>query len=193
MKPYTLLLSVVLLLSLYTLPGCTNKCKRVNCPVNGSCDPETGACMIDYCKTANCGAHGTCNPTNGLCKCENGYQGAHCDTMWSTKFLNTTGWTASDNTTASTAGTPLGIFTYAPTLTATGAATVHVSGMSGFSDSQIDFALTSSTTFTSNGTDAAGRVYTGSGNINGNTLTVNYTVTFTDATYDVVTGTWRKN
>lgn len=193
MKPHTLLVSFVLLLALYSLPGCKDKCKGVNCPPNGQCDPETGDCIIDFCATANCGAHGTCNPANGVCNCDTGYQGANCDTTWSTKFVHAAGWSASDNTTASTAGTPLGIFTYVPTITATAPATVQVNGMSGFADSQINFSLTSPTAFTCNQTDAAGRVYTGSGSITGDTLTVNYTVTYTDATNDVITGKWRKN
>lgn len=193
MKPSTLLLSLVLLFGLYSMPSCTNKCRGVNCPVNGECDPETGACMIDYCVTANCGAHGTCNPTNGTCNCENGYQGNHCDTTWSAKFLNTAGWGAADTTTSSTAGTPVGRFTYVPTLTATGPAVVHVSGMSGFADSQIDFSLTSTTAFTCNDTDAAGRVYVGSGSINGQALRVTYRVTYSDNTFDIVNATWTKN
>lgn len=193
MKPFILILSAALLLSLCILPGCTNKCRGVNCPVNGTCDPETGACMIDYCLSANCGAHGTCNPLSGACNCESGYEGAHCDTTWSAKFQNLAGWSASDSVISSTAGTPLGKFTYIPTVTAVTAKTVSVAGMSGFADSQINFTLTSPTNFTANDTDAANRIYTGSGTINGNSLNVNYTVRYTDATQDVIRATWTKN
>jgi hypothetical protein len=155
-----------------TLTSCKDKCKDVNCGINGNCDSETGDCV-----------------------CNLGYEGTNCETTWSSKFVSATGWSASDNTTASTAGTPLGIFTYVPTISAGAADRVVVAGMSGFADSVIDLNLGGSTVFTISDTDAAGRIYAGSGSISadGSTITVSYTVTYSDSTSDTISASWSKN
>lgn len=193
MKLIKPLLFLILSVSLFALPSCKNKCRGVNCPSIATCDPETGACMINPCDTVNCGANGNCNPVNGSCACNTGYQGLHCDTMWSAKFVSGTGWAASDTTISSTAGTPAGVFTYVPTIADTLATVVTVGKMSGFADSKIKLLLTGPTDFTINDTDAAGRVYAGSGSISGNSIRVSYTVTFSDGTGDVIRARWTKN
>ena len=151
------------------------------------------SCSTGPCKDVNCGTNGTC--VDGNCSCEPGYEGSACDIEFATKYISATGWSASDNTTASTAGTTLGVFTYVPTLTKGAANRVLVSGMSGFADSVIDLTLNASTTFTIADTDAAGRTFAGTGSItaDGKTISANYTVTFSDGTSDTITATWTQN
>ncbi len=147
------------------------------------------------CRGIDCGANGDCDRMTGICTCDTGYEGSYCETTWSEKFVSASGWGASDNVTASTSGTPLGRFTYVPIITPAGNTALTVSPMSGFSDSTVTLNLTTPMTFTLSSTDSAGRVYTGSGTstADGSTITIQYTVTYTDSNADTATGTWTKN
>jgi len=42
------------------------------------------ACIKDNCTSSLCANGGIC--VNGACACVTGYEGAHCDTLWSQKF-----------------------------------------------------------------------------------------------------------
>lgn len=42
------------------------------------------ACIKDNCTSSRCANGGIC--VNGACACVTGYEGAHCDTLWSNKF-----------------------------------------------------------------------------------------------------------
>jgi hypothetical protein len=111
--------------------------------------------------------------------CATGYEGSDCKTLSSTKFVGTYAVTedcgGAYNMTITTASTTtsvvfsnLGNFAVATPAVVTAAANGN------------------SVTFT-NFIDAQGRKFTGSGTLSGSTLTVNYTVTFSDNTTETCT------
>ncbi|PZF71523.1 cupin domain-containing protein [Taibaiella soli] len=52
------------------------------------------ACIKDNCSSSLCANGGIC--VNGACACVTGYEGVHCDTLWSQKFSGT--WKVSEAT-----------------------------------------------------------------------------------------------
>jgi hypothetical protein len=52
------------------------------------------ACIKDHCGSNLCANSGLC--VDGNCACVTGYEGAHCDTIWSAKFSGT--WKVAETT-----------------------------------------------------------------------------------------------
>ncbi len=131
----------------------------------------------DPCKDVDCGVNGTC--FEGGCVCNEGFEGSACADEWATKFLGT--YTGSDN-----CG---GALTKPVAVTRLSGTSIRVSNFGGF-DSYLDVNIKKATAgadtadlieFT-NATDPSGRKFTGTGTLSGNSLSVNYTVTYSDGT-----------
>lgn len=122
------------------------------------------SCTTDACKDVDCGAWGTC--LDGVCVCDDGYEGTDCDTEERAKFVGT--YVASGTITCPVTGN--GTFS-AETVTVANSAT-------SVTKITIDFAgvlLTATVNGTGVTVDQAtidGLTYTGSGSINGNTLSL---------------------
>lgn len=134
----------------------------------------------DNCKDVNCGT-GVC--VDGTCECGDGYEGENCEIEWSAKFVGS--YLGADVVTASTAGTDLGSYTLTKpaVITRKSETAISISNFGGF-DSFLDASLTSADQVNLAFTDPAGRVFTGTGSISGNTFSGTYRVTYTDGTYD---------
>lgn len=166
--------------------GCSDPCKDVTCENGGTCDEGTCTCATDY-YGDDCSVYcvnGT--GTSSGCTCDTGYEGTDCTTKWQDKFTGT--FNVSDQCAS-------GTYTYQSTVTAGGTDTeISFSNFGGFQVS-ITGTLTSSTAFDIlSQTDASSRNFVGSGSINtsGNTITMSYTVTFSDNTTDDCTGTFTR-
>lgn len=144
----------------------------------------------DPCKDVDCGANGTC--FEGACVCNVGYEGDACGVEWATKFLGS--YLGSDNCN----GTVFNL-TKPAVVTRVSESKIRISNFGGFDsilDADIELASSSATTaekisFT-NYADPAGRKFTGTGEINGNTLSGTYTVTYSDNTSETCTFTYTK-
>jgi hypothetical protein len=157
MSKKLLLLPLLLLgTSLFFVPSCTDE---------------------NLCADVDCGTYGTC--FDGDCVCDDGYEigtSGQCDTEWSAKFIDS--YTGADG-----CGGPL---TKPVEITRLGVKQIRISNFGGF-DSYVDAEVTESggvaNTFEiTNFIDPAGRKFTGSGTLNGNSITSSYTVTYTDNT-----------
>lgn len=157
----------------------------------------TTSCVeTDPCKDVDCGPNGTC--FEGTCECNDGFEGDACDIEWATKFLGS--YLGSDNVTASTAGTTLGVYTLAQpaVVTRLSETKIRISNFGGF-ESFLDATIQRETptsltaeeldlTFT----DPTGRKFTGTAKLTGSALTGTYRVTFSDNTYDDATFNYTK-
>ncbi len=59
------------------------------------------SCNNDPCKDIQCDNGGVC--TEGSCDCPAGYEGANCETLSKTKFINAAGWNVTEDGTSSAA------------------------------------------------------------------------------------------
>jgi hypothetical protein len=141
-----------------------------------SCTPT------DPCKDVVCGTSGTC--TEGICICDTGYEqdsiGA-CNIEWSAKFLG------ANMATADTCYGDNGSFSvsYATTITRTSEVAISSTNLGAFgSTNVVPMDVTSSTNVSLNHTDIGGRIFSGSGSIANNVLSLDYTVTYSDNTVD---------
>ena len=140
------------------------------------------SCNTDPCKDVVCGDQGVCD--EGICLCNTGYEkdsAVLCNTEWSAKFIGTNLATQDtcygDNGNFSVA--------YNMTISRTSEKKLSTTNLGGFgATNTVDIDVTSSTDLTINHTDVGSRVFAGTGSISGNTITLNYTVTYTDTTVD---------
>jgi|SRR5690606_5316460 len=147
------------------------------------------SCDDDPCKDVECGANGTC--FDGVCQCNEGYEGTNCELEWTAKFLGS--YNVEDVCTGENPGTYL----YETTISKVDDMTLRISNFAGFNQSlnvTVSRETASSSTadkisFT-NVTDASNRVFNGEGTISGSTITITYTVTFSDNTEDSCTATY---
>lgn len=148
-----------------TTTSCGDKCKDVEC--------NTGTCL------------------DGTCECSDGFEGTNCEIEWSAKFIGS--YLGTDNVTASTAGTSLGVInlTKPAIVTRKSESTINILNFGGF-DSFIDATIQDSDKLSISYTDPGGRVFVGTGSISGNTISGSYRVTFGDTTYDDATFTYTK-
>lgn len=149
------------------------------------------SCDDDPCKDVECGANGTC--FDGVCQCNEGFEGAICDAEWAAKFLGS--YNVIDVCTGENPGT----YNYETTITKVSSNTLRIANFAGFNQS-LDVTISRETassstadqiTFT-NVTDASGRVFNGTGLISGSTISVTYTVKFSDNTTDSCTASYTK-
>ena len=142
----------------------------------------------DNCKDVECNT-GTC--LDGTCECGDGFEGTNCEIEWSAKFVGT--YLGSDNVTASSAGTPLGVYnlTKPAIVTRKSETSISIANFGGF-DSFCDVTVSSTNDITINFTDPGGRKFVGTGSISGNTLSGDYVVTYGDNTTDTATFTYTK-
>lgn len=156
----------------------TDKCADVVCAV-GTC--EEGIC-IDPCDSLDCGIGGTC--TIGVCVCNDGYEkdtAGACNIEWSAKFLG------ANLTTSDTCYGDNGSFavSYATSITRTSEMAVSTTNLGGFGATNVvSMDVTSSTNVSINHTDVGGRLFTGTGSLSNNVLSVDYVVTYSDNTKD---------
>ena len=137
----------------------------------------------DACKDVDCGPNGTC--FEGTCECFDGFEGTACETEWAEKFLGPyLGFDICAGTTYN--------LTKPAVVTRRNEQEVRISNFGGF-DSFLDAAIANGNQLTfTNFTDPAGRRFTGTAQISGNTLTGNYTVTYSDNTTESCTFTYTK-
>ncbi|TNE61792.1 MAG: hypothetical protein EP344_05685 [Bacteroidetes bacterium] len=143
----------------------------------------------DPCKDVDCGVNGTC--FEGVCVCNVGYEGSGCAEEWATKFLGSyLGSDVCDGTTYN--------LTKPAVITRISESKIQIANFGGFDSilqADINLANASSTTaevISYNYTDPAGRVFVGDGEINGNTLSGAYTVTYSDGTSESCTFNYTK-
>ena len=145
------------------------------------------ACNKDACKDVNCGANGIC--IDGTCECDPGYEGTNCEIESRAKFLGT--WTANDNCTSS--GTPSYIVTISTSTT--NAQSVRIANFWDAFQNAVNATITGNTiNIPLQEPDNDDFTVSGSGTINGNTITLTYTVTDTSVGggTDNCSSTWTK-
>lgn len=141
------------------------------------------ACNTDPCKDVNCGANGTC--VDGSCFCDDGYEGASCETEWAEKFVGS--YLGRDICKSGTYN-----LTKPAVVSKRNAKEVRMSNFGGF-DSFLDMDVTKSDELSfTNKTDPAGRRFTGTAKLSNNRLTGNYIVTYSDNTRDTCTCEYNK-
>lgn len=131
----------------------------------------------DACKDVDCGPNGTC--FEGICECIDGYEGTACETEWVTKFLGS--YTGTDG-----CG---GTLTKPVTISKLTTETVRITNFGGF-DSYVDATISLENASSAsaqvislnNYQDPAGRKFSGTGKISGNTINMTYVVTYSDNT-----------
>ena len=129
----------------------------------------------------DCG-YGYC--LDGVCVCPDGYEDSSngtCDTEWSAKFLGS--YTGNDGC--------RGPLAKPADITRRSKSQIRISNFGDF-DSYVDADITdpsgNANVFElSNYTDPAGRKFTGSGTLNGNSIKSSYTVTYADSTSETCT------
>ena len=120
------------------------------------------SCTVDECKDVECGDNGTC--LAGVCICNTGYTGANCDALWTDAFLGV--YSGVD-----TCG-----FNYESTITvSTTLNEINVSNAFGLA-ATAEATLSSETGISFASQDVNGWQIVGTGALNGNVLTVNYTI-----------------
>lgn len=137
----------------------------------------------DPCKDVVCGDYGNCN--EGVCECVYGYEqdaDGLCNTTWSAKFAAGPNAPAADTVYGDNGSSSL---LYNMTVSVVDSVNLSTTNLGGFgSTNVVDMEATSSYDLLINDTDIAGRVFNGTGTINGNQITLNYTVTYNDNTVD---------
>ncbi len=141
-----------------------------------SCDDS------DPCKDAACGDNGTC--IEGTCVCNVGYEGTACAEEWVTKFLGS--YTGS-------AGCGYNL-TKPAIITRLSATSINIANFAGFDvDAVANVSLESTSSVSAevlsvnNYIDTAGRKFSGTGKISGNTISFAYTVIYSDNTSETCT------
>jgi hypothetical protein len=123
------------------------------------------------CRNVDCGVNGECE--EGVCICDAGYEGDACETRINAKFEGTY------STTDACAGAG-----YSQTVSASTATPTEIvfSNLGNFTNPAVVRATVSnSTSFAaSNFVDATGRSFSVTGSISGTTISLNYTVTYSD-------------
>lgn len=122
------------------------------------------ACTKDECKDVVCSNGGTC--VTGTCNCPTGYEGTTCQTITRDKFLGT----YNGNETCT-----IGSDQYSVTFT-TNSDNLKMTFSNIYNDDYTALCtITSGNSFSFSNTQD-GATFTGTGSINGNTLTVDYTI-----------------
>lgn len=150
-------------------------------------------CKKDPCKDVVCQNSGV--PTESTdgescnCECTVGYEGEFCETESRAKFIGT--YNVSDVVTGN-AGND-GTYTYESSISTGSAPTeISISNFAGF-QTTIKGTIKDTRSFTiEQQTDAAGRKYSGNGTIDGTTVTILYTLVYTDGTTDNGTATYTR-
>ncbi|MBK9336044.1 MAG: hypothetical protein IPM98_05465 [Lewinellaceae bacterium] len=137
----------------------------------------------DPCKDVDCGVNGTC--FEGVCACNDGFEGDACEIEWAAKFVGS--YLGSDIC----AGVTYNL-TKPAVVTRVTESSVRISNFGGF-DSLLDANIEDGNKLTfTNYTDPASRKFTGTAQINGNTISGSYTVTYSDNTTESCTFTYTK-
>jgi hypothetical protein len=127
------------------------------------------SCKKDPCDDISCLNGGTCN--DGTCACAEGYEGTTCATEERAKFLSTYSVTET---------CPSGNLSYSSVVSTSsvGVSSIVFSNFGGYGVNVIGTANNSSVVFPNQTLDANGvpGTFSGTGQINGNILTVTYTV-----------------
>jgi hypothetical protein len=113
------------------------------------------SCNPDACKDVICSNGGTCN--DGSCSCPSGYEGPSCETLSSTKFLNS----SSANSTWLTGANADGCYAAGYTMTISQSGTpknLLIGNFAGFGSTASITVSVSGTKFTQVGTTTAGAV-----------------------------------
>ena len=138
------------------------------------------SCDVDPCKDVVCGDEGVCN--EGICVCNLGYEkdsAGLCNVMWSSKFVGT--YNIQDSCYGISGNQT---YLYQSVATQVDAQTIAVSNFAGFNNS-VNVEVTSSFDLSLNNVvDAGNRTFNGTGYINGDDITLNYVVTYSDNTTD---------
>ena len=164
-----------------SLSACTDECDDITCENGGTCDEGDCTCTANYFgeRCTDLCVNGTY--ASGTCACDAGYEGDGCDTESRSNWVGN--FNADDN-----CG-----FTYANTISnGTNVDEISISDFAGFDNATITAQITTPTTITiDQQTDAAGRAFVGSGTLSstGNTVTISYTVTFSDNTSETCVAT----
>jgi hypothetical protein len=142
------------------------------------------SCDTDACADVECGEYGTC--LDGDCVCDAYYEGVNCDGLFVTKFI-TTNSDVSEAVTYADATTAT--ITYTSSITANGTNKIDITNLGSFGATNVvtcDLDPEDSSKFTIADTDVAARVFAGTGEINnaGTSITITYTVTYSDNTSD---------
>lgn len=163
--------------SLMTYIGCKkDPCEQVNCLNGGACNDGTCVCPTGYegtfcenntdpCQDIVCLNGGTC--ISGTCSCPNGYEGDSCQTLSRAKFIGE--YTGNETCT-------IGSDSYNVTFTGNSNDKELVIGNLYNQGFALRCTVTGSTTF-SFSENQQGVAVTGNGSINGNNLTIEYTLT----------------
>lgn len=123
------------------------------------------SCNTDECEDVECFNGGTC--IAGSCACPTGYEGTDCTTLTRDKFVGV----YNGNETCT-----IGSDTYAITLSANSEdLKINYTNVYNQNLSAV-CTITSTNTFTFSGSAAGGITYNGTGSLNANTITVDYTV-----------------
>lgn len=165
-----------------SLTSC-DPCKDVTCENDGTCEDGTCVCADMYYGDA-CETH-CMNGTYaaGDCTCEAGYEGDACDVESRTNWVGN--FNGEDN---------CGFAYESAIANGTNVDEINFSNFAGF-DVTVVGQITAPTTLVINSqTDAAGRKFEGSGSLAStfNTVTVDYTVTYSDATTESCTITYSR-
>jgi len=156
---------------------------EVTCPTGFVLDSLGDCVAIDPCDTVTCGVNAVCDA--GSCECVYGYEqdaNGDCNTTWATKFATGSNAPATDTVYGDN-----GAFaqTYNMVITVTDSVNLSTTNLGGFGTSNvIDMEATSSYDLLINDTDVTGRVFNGTGRINSNQITLNYTISYNDSTVD---------
>ncbi|MFN4880458.1 MAG: hypothetical protein ACK5AS_01015 [Bacteroidota bacterium] len=127
------------------------------------------ACTTDPCKDVVCENDGTCN--DGTCECIAGYEGDDCSTEMRTKFAGQ--YSVTDGCSASGAAS----YTINITSSSSDVSKVLISNFWNlFANNVVATVNGTNLTIANQEPDNDGYKVTGNGTINGNTLTINYTV-----------------
>jgi hypothetical protein len=131
------------------------------------------SCTTDACKDVDCGTNGTC--LEGVCLCDTGYEGVNCDTEERADFIGTY------NVTEVCAS---GDYTYSITVTtsATGISSIIVTNFGDYDVNINGTVVGDNVTFASQ--TVGGGTFSGTGQVNGNVLTISYNVTAGTSTDD---------
>ncbi len=134
----------------------------------------------DPCKDVNCN-NGEC--VEGDCVCNGGWEGSDCLTEWSEKFV-------ANNANATDLCTS-GNYTYTVDILRVNESMITINNLGDFNTpANVNATITDGNELViAVASDLAGRAWTGTGTLNGSTLTINYVVTFDDGTFDTCTAT----